>query len=104
MTTITSSSTPHALGFRMPAEWEPHEATWLSWPANDITWPGDMIFQVRDIYFQMLAALLPNEKVHLLVRDAAQEEEVFNGLKKRGVADRQLRVHQTPTVDAWIRD
>ncbi len=88
----------------MPAEWEPHEATWLSWPANNITWPGGMLFQVRDIYFQMLAALLPGEKVNLLVRDAVQEEEVLDGLKKQGIEGHELILHKIPTVDAWIRD
>ncbi len=31
---------PATLGFHMPAEWEPHEATWIGWPHNKGDWPG----------------------------------------------------------------
>ena len=37
---LTETPTPAALGYRMPAEWAPHAATWLSWPHNAETWPG----------------------------------------------------------------
>ncbi|HKR94933.1 MAG TPA: agmatine deiminase family protein, partial [Candidatus Angelobacter sp.] len=37
---LSPSPTPHSLGYRMPAEWEPHAATWLAWPHNKNDWPG----------------------------------------------------------------
>jgi len=99
-----SSQTPAALGYRMPAEWEPHAATWLAWPHNDITWPEEKKKQVRDVYFQMLAALLPVEKVNLLVASEDELEEVVFGLQRRAVKSANLQAHLRPTVDAWIRD
>ncbi len=99
-----STPTPASLGYRMPAEWEPHEATWLSWPCNDITWPGNKKNQVRDIYFQMLAALLPVEKVNLLVASEKELDDVIFSLGKYGVNADRLQPHVRPTVDAWIRD
>ena len=47
------SETPAALGYRMPAEWEPHAATWLAWPHNTVTWP-DQLAQVQDIFLHMI--------------------------------------------------
>ena len=61
---------PTALGYRMPAEWEPHAATWLAWPHNTVTWP-DQLAQVQDIFLRMIAAVHEHETVHLLVHDTA---------------------------------
>ena len=55
-TQLAVRSTPAALGYRMPAEWEPHAATWLAWPHNTITWP-DQLAQVQDIFLCIIAAL-----------------------------------------------
>ena len=68
----------------MPAEWERHEATWLAWPQNEITWPGKHMKIVEEIYLQMMEALLPGEKVHLLVNDLSTQEKV-TGLLKNAV-------------------
>ena len=38
-----SQITPRGLGYRMPAEWEPQDAIWLSWPHNEVTWPDGML-------------------------------------------------------------
>jgi len=93
--------TPADLGYRMPAEWRPHAATWLSWPKDPETWP-DRVPQVEEIFLQMMAALAPNEIVNLLVNDAEAEaavraRSVFPGAEN-------VRYHQIPTVDSWIRD
>ena len=63
------SKTPASLGYQMPAEWDVHESTWLSWPQNVETWPGKRLARVEETYLQMLEGLLPGEKVHLLVAD-----------------------------------
>ena len=105
LTSIEPKQTPAQLGFSMPAEWETHEATWLAWPQNPETWPGHRMKIVEDIYLQMLEALLPHEKVHLLVQDARESEKVLNGLKKKNISSVQnLLLHEIPTVDSWIRD
>jgi agmatine deiminase len=101
---VIKQQIPAKLGFRMPAEWAPHEATWLVWPQNAITWPGKHMKIVEEIYLQMMEALLPGEKVHLLVNDAQTQEKVASLLKKRGVNLKNFLSHQVPTIDAWIRD
>ncbi len=88
----------------MPAEWAPHEATWLAWPHNVETWPGKRLAIVEEVYLQMLEGLLPGEKVYLLVNDSKEEEKVLSRLKKMNIAVKNLICHRVPTVDAWIRD
>ncbi len=88
----------------MPAEWYPHEATWLSWPQNVATWPGTRLKKVEEIYLQMLEALLPNEKVRLLVQNNLEGEKVSNRLKNMGIQTKNLIPHAVPTADTWIRD
>ena len=58
---------PVDLGYVMPAEWEPHEATWLTWPTGDHNWPGEALEKVHETYCQIIQALLPGEKIILLV-------------------------------------
>ena len=65
--------TPAALGFSMPAEWNPHQATWLTWPKDPETWP-DRVTHVEEIYLQMIGALTPHEIVNLLVDDEERFE------------------------------
>ena len=88
----------------MPAEWEPHEATWLTWPTNRITWPGKMLKEVESIYLQMMEGLLPGEKVHLLVPDGKTGARVHGLLERRKAAAHNLVLHRAKTVDTWIRD
>jgi agmatine deiminase len=95
------AQTPAALGFHMPAEWYPHQATWLSWPKDPETWP-DRVAQVEEIYLQMIAALAPHELVNLLVDDAETEQTVRERCGPAIAAS--IRFHQLQTVDAWIRD
>ncbi|MGH7197929.1 MAG: agmatine deiminase family protein [Candidatus Omnitrophota bacterium] len=87
----------------MPAEWEPHRATWLVWPENRTTWPGGLLKQVEDIYLQMIRALLPGEKVNLLVNDRKTAAGVLKRLPKK-TATTRLVFHEVKTVDTWIRD
>lgn len=94
--------TPAALGYRIPAEWEPHQATWLSWPHNENSWPGKFE-TVEPVYAQMVAALARSETVHINVADAAMERRVHGYLARAG-ASGDIRVHHFPTNDAWCRD
>lgn len=85
----------------MPAEWRPHNATWLSWPKDPLTWP-DRVPQVQEIFLQMMAALTPKEFVNLLVDDLEAEKEIRLRCTFPGAAN--IRFHRIPTVDSWIRD
>ncbi len=89
--------------FSMPAEWSPHEATWLTWPKDPVTWP-DRIPQAREAFAQMIEALTPHEKVNLLVDDRKSEEEARKILKNKNIRWDHLIFHVIPTVDSWIRD
>ncbi|MSR78137.1 MAG: agmatine deiminase family protein, partial [Candidatus Omnitrophica bacterium] len=88
----------------MPSEWQRHEATWLTWPQNEETWPGDKLARVEEIYLQMLAALLPHEKIHLFVQDEREQDKVRQLLRARKVNFKNLIPHMAITVDTWIRD
>ena len=94
---------PAALGYRMPAEWEPHDATWLAWPHNEETWPG-LLPEVRAIFLDLIRALHPGERVHLLVDDDAEADTVSRSMRDAGIDDRGVTLHELPTADAWLRD
>ncbi|HSW48538.1 MAG TPA: HEAT repeat domain-containing protein, partial [Bryobacteraceae bacterium] len=68
-----AAATPSSLGFSMPAEWEPHEATWLAWPHNPTDWP-DKLDTIRWVYGEMVRKITPGEGVRLLVVSGAQEK------------------------------
>lgn len=95
---------PASLNYRMPAEWEPHEAAWLAWPHNQDTWPGKKMAGVEETYLQMLEGLLPHEKVNLLVPDKISGEKIQERLGRMGINTKNLRLYPMPTADAWIRD
>jgi len=99
-----NQTTPRSLGYRMPAEWEPQEAIWLSWPHNEVTWPDSMLAQVERTYIEIISALHTDQKIKLLVRNADSEARVRGLLARAGVALAQVIFIDIPTVDAWIRD
>ncbi len=103
ISTQEPKTTPFQLGYRMPAEWEPHEATWLAWPHNEETWPGK-VREIEKVYLQMIEALTPSEKVYLLVNDEKEKERVLNWSAGRPMVLPNLIFYLIPTVDAWIRD
>ncbi|WP_129630222.1 agmatine deiminase family protein [Candidatus Oscillochloris fontis] len=95
-------TTPTLLGYRMPAEWEPHQATWLSWPHKEASWPGK-IEQIHPVYAQMVAALATSETVHINVNDEEMAAQV-RGYLAQADASGNIRLHFCPTNDAWCRD
>ncbi|MGI8918443.1 MAG: agmatine deiminase family protein [Pyrinomonadaceae bacterium] len=96
-----NQATPAALGYYMPAEWQRHTATWLSWPKDPLTWP-DRVPQVEAVFLQMMAALAPHEIVNLLVDDADTEALVRRRCDFPGAHN--IRFQRLQTVDSWIRD
>ena len=95
------ANTPAALGFRMPAEWYPHSATWLTWPKDPETWPG-RVGEVEEIYIQFLSSLTPHETVNLLVDDRETEQAILRRCTFPSAGN--IRFHHLQTVDSWIRD
>src|SRR3990167_1273527 len=98
-----TDQSPAKLGYRMPAEWEPHEGTWLAWPHNMETWPGKME-AIPHVWAEMIKALVPGEKVHLSVNDAAMEKEAKTFLKKKKIPLDNIVFYPFPTNDCWMRD
>ncbi len=100
---FNAENAPRFLGYRMPAEWEPHEATWLAWPHNPEDWPGK--FQsIPWIYAEIVRLLAAQELVHLIVEDAAMQRRVTSMLERAGANFDQVSFHQWPTDRGWTRD
>jgi agmatine deiminase len=95
--------TPRQLGYRMPAEWEPHEATWLAWPHNPEDWPGK--FQsIPWLYVEIVRLIAERERVQLIVENAAMQKRVTNMLERAGVNLDRVSFHNWPTDRGWMRD
>ena len=102
---MTIEPTPRALGFRMPAEWEPHAATWLSWPrAEGISFPG-LYERVPPLWLRMIEELTRGEDVDVNVLDEADERRVAALLDRSPTVRRErVRLHRIPTNEPWCRD
>lgn len=97
------TGTPRGQGYRMPAEWERHAATWIAWPRNPNDWPGK--FQpIPWVYADIVRHLARVELVNILVSDAAAETRVRGILKRAGVNQSNVKYHRWPTNRVWTRD
>lgn len=101
---MTDSQYPADHGYRMPAEWEPHSGTWLTWPHSLETWSESVLPKVEQTYLSIIQALAPGETVHILVNDPACLESVKNKVADSSVSFDALQFYLIPTNDAWIRD
>jgi agmatine deiminase len=90
-------------GFRMPAEWEPHAATWLGWPHNKSDWPGKFE-AIPWIYGEIVRQLVTGELVRVLVNSAAHEAQARRVLRKIGVDRKRVEFLRFPTNRGWTRD
>lgn len=100
---FTQALTPAALGYRMPAEWEPHEATWIAWPHNRTDWPGKFE-AIPWVYAEIVRNLARVERVEIVVADASEEESARRILSKAHVELSSVRFHRWPTDRVWTRD
>lgn len=103
MTIASPSSTPRALGFRMPAEWEPHEATWLGWPHEVTDWPGKFP-AIPWAFAEIVRHLSRVERVFLLVENREAQLRVRSILKKSGANLDAVDFFIAPTDRGWMRD
>ncbi|HTS28350.1 MAG TPA: agmatine deiminase family protein [Bryobacteraceae bacterium] len=88
---------------RMPAEWEPHEATWIAWPHNRDDWPGRFA-PVPWVYGEIVRKLSRVEKVRILVEDEAAERQARRILRKVGAGMEAVEFFTRPTNRVWTRD
>lgn len=91
---------PFSLGYRMPAEWERHEATWLSWPKDPETFPDGILQTVEESYAKIIGALAKGEKVNVLVEDKKMEENAKGMLGSTA----NVVFHRIKSIDVWMRD
>ena len=92
-------------GYRLPAEWEPHEATWIGWPHNLTDWPGKFA-PIPWVYGEIVRQLVPGEIVRILVNSKAHEEKARRVLKRIGCglsARGILPLPHRPRLDARLR-
>jgi agmatine deiminase len=96
-------STPNQLGYRMPAEWEPHEATWLAWPHERSDWPGKFA-TIPWVYGDIVRRLARVERVRILVNDSEAQKKARRVLLKSGADLGAVEFLRVPTNRSWTRD
>lgn len=87
----------------MPAEWEPHESTWLAWPHFRDDWP-DKFEPIPWVYAEIVRNLARHERVELIVNDTVSEKRAGAVLEKAGALSDNVRFHRWPTDRVWTRD
>jgi len=100
---VPHPQTPTGLGFRMPAEWEPHHATWLGWPHNRSDWPGKFA-PIPWVYAEIVRKLTPGEMARIFVSSAAHERQARGVLARAGVDLGRVEFFRFPTNRGWTRD
>src|SRR2546421_9276147 len=96
-------SLPAQLGFRMPAEWEPHEATWLAWPHQRDDWPG-RFEPIPWVYAEIVRILHQSERVYILVNGQLGEKKARAELEKYPLDWSSITFFHVPTDRVWTRD
>ena len=103
MTIPSDLVTPKKLGYYFPAEFEPHAATWLSWPHKEASWPGK-IHSIYPYYVQFIRELVKGEQVNINVVDEAMKQFALKHLETAAVDVSRVKFYFHPTNDAWCRD
>ena len=98
---MTNSST--GSGWRMPAEWEPHRATWIAWPHFEPDWPGKLA-PIPWVYGEIARVLADFEPVHILCHSEAVCESARSVLQGHAVREDRVHLHLVPTDRTWLRD
>jgi agmatine deiminase len=103
MTRSKEPSTPRSLGYRMPAEWEPHQSTWIAWPHNHSDWPGKFA-AIPWVYADIVRHLSRVERVNIVVKNAVEAKSARATLKRASVGLKNVAFHPWPTNRVWTRD
>ena len=94
---------PGKLGYRMPAEWEPHAGTWLAWPHYEGDWPGKFE-PIPWVYAEIIRNLARHERVELIANTAAAARKARRILERADALSDNIRFHHWPTNRVWLRD
>ena len=100
---MAADASPSPQAWRMPAEWEPHAATWLAWPHNRRDWPGKFT-PIPFVYAEIVRHLARSERVELIVENAAAEARARRLLARAGAPADTVGYHHWPTDRIWLRD
>jgi agmatine deiminase len=103
MSSLPSSLHAQEPRFRMPAEWEPHEATWIGWPHNRSDWPGKFA-TIPWVYAEIVKKLAPGEIVRIIVNSQEHETRAKRVLSRVGVDLSRVEFFRFPTNRGWTRD
>jgi agmatine deiminase len=87
----------------MPAEWEPHRATWISWPHHEPDWPGKLE-PIPWVYAEIVRVLAAHETVEILCHDGSVLDSARAALDSHGVPPGSYRLHEVKTDRVWLRD
>jgi agmatine deiminase len=87
----------------MPAEWEPHAATWLAWPHYRGDWPGKFE-PISWVYAEIIRNLARHERVELIVNNASAARQARRMLERADALSDNIRFHRWPTNRVWLRD
>src|SRR3954471_13440011 len=98
-----SPDTPFELGYRMPAEWEPHVATWLAWPHEPTDWPGKFA-AVPWVFAEVARHLQDGERIRLIVSGKREEATAKSVFGRSGVNLKQVDFVHLATDRSWTRD
>jgi agmatine deiminase len=94
---------PAELGYRMPAEWETHEATWIAWPHRRDDWPGKFA-TIPWVYAEIVRQLHYSEPVRILVNDSRAEARARGILQRAAIDFSRLEFFPIATDRVWVRD
>ncbi len=105
MTSPADRAVPNApmLPFRMPAEWEPHVATWIGWPHLEADWPGKFE-PIPWVYAEIVRALHRSERVEILCHNDSVRDDARAKLQAHGCNPANYRLHLVPSDRIWMRD
>lgn len=87
----------------MPAEWEPHAATWLAWPHFHGDWPGKFE-PIPWVYTEIIRNLAQHERVELIVNNGTAQRQAQRLLQRANALSANVRFHRWPTNRVWLRD
>jgi len=97
------TKTPKQLGYRFPAEWEEHEATWLSWPHKEESWP-DKLQEIYPNYAEFIKIISQDEFVRINVKDEEMRKFAMDCIMQAGAKLENIEFYFHETNDAWCRD
>ena len=87
----------------MPAEWEPHAATWLAWPHYEGDWPGKFE-PIQWVYAEIIRTLAKHEPVELVVTNRSAAKSARRVLERAHALSDNIRFHYWRTNRVWLRD